>query len=153
METEYREVVVWSSTFMLRAHADLDRTYMDGGVLRVVVGVRTLALLWVRLYSLMFLTMDVIQQGIYSKNFFTKQPGRTSCWLQTQKSCDSFASLLTGSTSPVAPSPFVASPPTAILTASAIAWMVSRDRGSALCTCCAWGSGQFRVMCPGLLQL
>ena len=31
VETECREVVVWSSTFMLRARADLDRTYMDGG--------------------------------------------------------------------------------------------------------------------------
>ena len=41
-----------------------------GGVLQVVVGVRTLALLWVHLYSLMFLTTDVIQQGIYSENVF-----------------------------------------------------------------------------------
>ena len=41
-----------------------------GGVLRVVVGVWTLALLWVHLYSLMFLVMDVIQQGIYSENVF-----------------------------------------------------------------------------------
>ena len=40
------------------------------GVLRVVVGVQTLALLWVCLYSLMFLAMDVIQQGIYSENVF-----------------------------------------------------------------------------------
>ena len=31
VETECREVVVWSSTFMLRVCADLDRTYMDGG--------------------------------------------------------------------------------------------------------------------------
>ena len=31
METEHREVV-WSSMLMLRAQADLDRTYMDGGV-------------------------------------------------------------------------------------------------------------------------
>ncbi len=31
METEHREVVVWSSMFMLRAWVDLDRTYMDGG--------------------------------------------------------------------------------------------------------------------------
>ncbi len=29
---ECREVVVWSSTLMLRVQADLDRTYMDGGV-------------------------------------------------------------------------------------------------------------------------
>src|SRR5258706_7730585 len=29
---EHREVVVWSSTLMLRVWADLDRTYMDGGV-------------------------------------------------------------------------------------------------------------------------
>ena len=123
------------------------------GVLQVVVGVRTLALLWVRLCSLMFLATDVIQRGIYSENFFTKQLGRTSHRLQTQKSCDSFASLLAGSTSPVAPSPFVASPLTAILMASVIAWMVSRDRGSVLCTHCAWGSRQFRAMCPGLLQL
>src|SRR6266436_6932617 len=35
-----------------------------------------------------------------------------------------------GSVSPVTSSPLVASPPTAILTASTIAWMVSRDRGS-----------------------
>ena len=40
------------------------------GVLRVVVGVQALALLWVHLYSLMFLAMDVIQQGIYSENVF-----------------------------------------------------------------------------------
>ena len=40
------------------------------GVLWVVVGVRTLALLWVHLYSLMFLAMDVIQRGIYSENVF-----------------------------------------------------------------------------------
>ena len=40
------------------------------GVLQVVVGVWTLALLWVHLYSLMFLAMDVIQQGIYSENVF-----------------------------------------------------------------------------------
>ena len=40
------------------------------GVLRVVVGVRTLVLLWVCLYSLMFLATDVIQRGIYSKNVF-----------------------------------------------------------------------------------
>ncbi len=31
METECREVVVQSSTLMLRAWVDLDRTYMDGG--------------------------------------------------------------------------------------------------------------------------
>ena len=31
VEMECREVVVRSSTFMLRACADLDRTYMDGG--------------------------------------------------------------------------------------------------------------------------
>src|SRR5258707_10249421 len=31
VETEHREVVVWSSTLMLRVQADLDRTYMDGG--------------------------------------------------------------------------------------------------------------------------
>ena len=70
VETERREVVVWSSTFMLRARADLDRTYMDGGVLQVVAGVRILALLLVRLYSLMSLAMDVIQRGIYSENIF-----------------------------------------------------------------------------------
>ena len=29
---EHREVVVQSSMLMLRAQADLDRTYMDGGV-------------------------------------------------------------------------------------------------------------------------
>ena len=40
------------------------------GVLQVVVVVWTLALLWVRLYSLMFLTTDVIQWGIYSENVF-----------------------------------------------------------------------------------
>src|SRR5258706_5201223 len=32
VETEHREVVVRSSTLILRAQADLDRTYMDGGV-------------------------------------------------------------------------------------------------------------------------
>src|SRR5258706_11090369 len=32
VETEHREVVVWSSMLILRARADLDRTYMDGGV-------------------------------------------------------------------------------------------------------------------------
>src|SRR5258707_6118988 len=32
VETEHREVVVWSSMLMLRVWADLDRTYMDGGV-------------------------------------------------------------------------------------------------------------------------
>ena len=48
------------------------------GALQVVVGVWALALLWVHLYSLVSLTMDVIQQGIYSENFFTKQPGCTS---------------------------------------------------------------------------
>src|SRR5258708_387917 len=53
--------------------------------------------------------------------------------------------------SPVTSSPLVASPPTAILTASVIAWMVSGDKGSALCTQCMWGSGQFRAMCPSLL--
>ncbi len=31
VETDHREVVVWSSTAMLRAWADLDKTYMDGG--------------------------------------------------------------------------------------------------------------------------
>src|SRR5258708_19298240 len=31
VETEHREVVVWSSMLMLRVRADLDRTYMDGG--------------------------------------------------------------------------------------------------------------------------
>jgi len=31
VEMEHREVVVRSSTFMLRAWADLDRTYIDGG--------------------------------------------------------------------------------------------------------------------------
>src|SRR5258706_6377688 len=31
VETEHREVVVQSSTLMLRAWVDLDRTYMDGG--------------------------------------------------------------------------------------------------------------------------
>ena len=30
VEMEHREVVVWSSTLMLRVQADLDRTYMDG---------------------------------------------------------------------------------------------------------------------------
>ena len=30
VETDHREVVVQSSTAMLRAQADLDRTYMDG---------------------------------------------------------------------------------------------------------------------------
>ena len=32
VETEHREVVVQSSTLILRAWADLDRMYMDGGV-------------------------------------------------------------------------------------------------------------------------
>src|SRR5258708_34937942 len=32
VEMECREVVVWSSTLILRAWADLDRMYMDGGV-------------------------------------------------------------------------------------------------------------------------
>src|SRR5258708_37442112 len=32
VETEHMEVVVESSTLMLRAQADLDRMYMDGGV-------------------------------------------------------------------------------------------------------------------------
>src|SRR5258708_38921502 len=32
VEMQHREVVVRSSTLMLRAWADLDRTYMDGGV-------------------------------------------------------------------------------------------------------------------------
>ena len=32
VETECREVVVQSSMLILRARADLDRTYMDGGV-------------------------------------------------------------------------------------------------------------------------
>ena len=32
VEMEHREVVVQSSTLMLRAQADLDRTYMDVGV-------------------------------------------------------------------------------------------------------------------------
>src|SRR5258708_3049830 len=32
VETECREVVVRGSTLMLRVQADLDRTYMDGGV-------------------------------------------------------------------------------------------------------------------------
>ena len=32
VEMEHREVVVQSSMLMLRAQADLDRTYMDGGV-------------------------------------------------------------------------------------------------------------------------
>ncbi len=36
----------------------------------------------------------------------------------------------------MASSPLVASPPMEILMASAIAWMVSRDKGSALCTQC-----------------
>ena len=40
------------------------------GVLWVVVGVQTLALLLVHLYSLMSLAMDVIQRGIYSENVF-----------------------------------------------------------------------------------
>ncbi len=31
VEMDHREVVVWSSTAMLRVWADLDRTYMDGG--------------------------------------------------------------------------------------------------------------------------
>ena len=31
VETDHREVVVQSSMAMLRAWADLDRTYMDGG--------------------------------------------------------------------------------------------------------------------------
>jgi hypothetical protein len=43
-----------------------------GGVLRVVVGVQALALalLWVCLYSLVSLAMDVIWQGIYSEETF-----------------------------------------------------------------------------------
>src|SRR6266446_4755882 len=55
-----------------------------------------------------------------------------------------------GSMSPVTPSPLMASPPTAILTASAIAWMVSRDRGMH-CTLDAHGvldsSGQCAPAC------
>ena len=31
VETDHREVVVWSLMAMLRVWADLDRTYMDGG--------------------------------------------------------------------------------------------------------------------------
>ncbi len=38
-------------------------------------------------------------------------------------------------------------------TASTIAWMVSRDSTSALCTQCTQGSRQLWAMCPGLLQL
>ena len=60
MEMEHREVVVQSSTLMLRVWADLDRTYMDGGRLWVVVETLTLTSLWVHLYSLVFLTSDVI---------------------------------------------------------------------------------------------
>ena len=48
------------------------------GQLWVVAEILTLASLWVHLYSLVFLALDVIQQGIYSKNFFTRQPGHTS---------------------------------------------------------------------------
>ena len=33
VETEHREVVVRSPMLMLRVQADLDRTYMDGGVM------------------------------------------------------------------------------------------------------------------------
>ena len=40
------------------------------GVLQVVVGVQALALLWVCLYSLVSLAMDVIWQGIYSEETF-----------------------------------------------------------------------------------
>src|SRR5260221_9864753 len=37
VETDHREAVVWSSMLMLRAWADLDRTYMDGGVTAGVI--------------------------------------------------------------------------------------------------------------------
>src|SRR6266436_8505240 len=56
MEMDCREVVVWSSMAMLRAWADLDKTYMDGGgELQVVAEVLTPASFWVHLCSLMFL--------------------------------------------------------------------------------------------------
>ncbi len=79
---ECREVVVWSSMLMLRAQVDLDRTYMDGGQLQVVAETLTLASLWVCLYSLVFLTLDVISRVFTARTFFTKQPGCTSHWLQ-----------------------------------------------------------------------
>ena len=41
-----------------------------GGQLQVVVGTLTLASLWVCLYSLVFLALDVIQWGIYSEDIF-----------------------------------------------------------------------------------
>ena len=40
------------------------------GALWVVVGVWALTLLWVHLYSLVSLAMDVIQWGIYSESVF-----------------------------------------------------------------------------------
>ena len=153
VETECREVVVWSSTFMLRARVDLDRTHMDGGgTAGGSGGMDSCFTLDASLLS------DVPRNGCDSAGYLQREcfllsnrgAPLTGCGL---KSCDSFALLLAGSMSPVAPSPFVASPLTAILTASVIAWMVSGDRGSVLCTCCTWGSGQFQVMCPGLLQL
>ena len=82
VEMECREVVVWSSMLMLRAQVDLDRTYMDGGQLQVVAETLTLASLWVCLYSLVFLTSDVISRVFTVRTFFTKQPGCTSHWLQ-----------------------------------------------------------------------
>ena len=57
VEMDCREAVVQSSTAMLRAWADLDRTYMDGGgELQVVAEVLTPASFWVHLCSLVFLT-------------------------------------------------------------------------------------------------
>ena len=41
-----------------------------GGRLQVVVETLALTSLWVCLYSLVFLTLDVIQWGIYSENIF-----------------------------------------------------------------------------------
>ena len=54
VETECREVVVQSSTLMLRVQADLDRTYMDGGV--TAGGSRDTD----SHFSLVFLTSDMI---------------------------------------------------------------------------------------------
>src|SRR5258708_1617877 len=56
VEMDHREVVVQSSMAMLRAQADLDKMYMDGGGLQVVAEVLTPASFWVHLCSLMFLT-------------------------------------------------------------------------------------------------
>ena len=63
-----------------------------GGQLWAVVETLTLASLWVRLYSLVFLALDVIQWGIYSENIFL-----LSNWGAPLASC--------GSKNPVTPLP------------------------------------------------